>query len=730
MADGRLYDYTNQREKGERHNLYWNNVSTQVTEAELKELFNAEDNLQLRKAFGSFDNYLAYMNERQDLIDSGELKADWWDTGVALVDQGMMSEFEGDMDDRALEQSIINRGVELATDAYAAQSPVLNALYEKYTGSEGGVWYNSDGDKFRWNGTSFVKTVKVDDSFNVNNFILATAAAGIAGVVAAPLAASIGSSMGASLGLSQTATQALVNGLTNGLATAGSTLIRGGELTGDILADVLWGTLSPTVINQLGLTPETFASAFVDSLGSDAVSNLITGQDFDWKDMLESAALSGGITSVKDFVYDWLSTKDKEDLYQHYLQEDYERFGAMSPEEFDEFLLNDPTSLLNTSDVGALLGPEGLLTKVFGFEGTSDYASTEWFDSGVNTVLDFLGSMGVDKALAAISSVFPEGEEDPFYGKGTPYQWDEAQGIWVLDRNEKIMDEFGNIVDNPNYWTDEEIDRWNEEFLYGGDLDERYWHSWQERDPNSTVQGIWENPMTPETGGLGGLFGSLIGTGGGLKIADSALPGAGVADPDGAWERLIDTWNDFVDDKSPEEQLSWAEENGFDFSDDPISYEDPFVEDETDLLTDSVTDEEFIQDPFNFPPDLYPPELPEDEIPPEFTEDDVPPELPPEFTEEDLPPELPPEGDSDQPPEGDGGGGLPPTPKKKPSMSASFSPAQPRGFSAGVVGNFPLVGRQEFPIENFLAQYYASLQQPQLPTQGAGIVESLFEGYI
>ena len=82
----RLYDYTNQRETGEEHNLYWNNFSKKLTKDQLREQFNAKDNGQLRAAFGDFDNYLAYMDERQNFIDVGLLKADWWDTGVALID--------------------------------------------------------------------------------------------------------------------------------------------------------------------------------------------------------------------------------------------------------------------------------------------------------------------------------------------------------------------------------------------------------------------------------------------------------------------------------------------------------------------------------------------------------------------------------------------------------------------------------------------------------------------
>ena len=152
----RLYDYTNQREDGGSQNLYWNNYTRQVTASELEELYNAPDNSRVREAFGTFDNYLAYMNERQDLIEEGELKADWWDRGVALIDPEGLDR-EAGMDDRALEGSIIDEGVNQAQQGYQEQEDVFTNLYEKYTG-ESVVKYLDNGAKYEWNGTSFVMT--------------------------------------------------------------------------------------------------------------------------------------------------------------------------------------------------------------------------------------------------------------------------------------------------------------------------------------------------------------------------------------------------------------------------------------------------------------------------------------------------------------------------------------------------------------------------------------------
>jgi hypothetical protein len=155
-ASERLYDYTNQREEGGSQNLYWGNYSRQVTTGELEELYNLPDNTRIREAFGTFDNYMAYMDERQDLIESGDYKSDWWDTGVALVDAEGLGR-EGGQDDRALEMDIMQEGARQGEAGYNEQKDVFESLYEKYTG-ESVVKFLDNGAKYEWNGTSFVLT--------------------------------------------------------------------------------------------------------------------------------------------------------------------------------------------------------------------------------------------------------------------------------------------------------------------------------------------------------------------------------------------------------------------------------------------------------------------------------------------------------------------------------------------------------------------------------------------
>ena len=157
----RVYDYTNDRERTQDQqmgiNMFYQNYSSKVTEDELRSIFNSENNGQLQRVFGSFDNYLAYMDERQDLIDAGVLDADWWSPDEALFDPSTLpSEIVGN--DQATEEYIRDLQVKAAEEGYQEQAILRETLLYKYTGIGGSTTWNEDGDKFEWNGTSWVQT--------------------------------------------------------------------------------------------------------------------------------------------------------------------------------------------------------------------------------------------------------------------------------------------------------------------------------------------------------------------------------------------------------------------------------------------------------------------------------------------------------------------------------------------------------------------------------------------
>lgn len=320
----RLYDYTNQRETGDAQNLYWNNFSKKLTKDQLREQFNAENNGQLRAAFGDFNNYMAYMEERQNFIDVGLLKADWWDTGVALIDPENVDR-ELAMDDRALEQFIIDRGVELSTEAYNDQAAILLSLYTKYTGIEGNSWYNSDGDRFEWNGTSFVKTNKIDDSFNVNDTILALGAAGLTAGAINPILGALNKALSAAnIGtISATNAQLAVNALTTAVQTGGDPKAIAGSVLGAVVGDYFASNLVNFTGPGSGLIDAAAANAI-----STAVSQGITDGSLDLNDILTSGLMGAGVAGAGELVNSLISGEafDLDGL----ISEDSDLFGILN----------------------------------------------------------------------------------------------------------------------------------------------------------------------------------------------------------------------------------------------------------------------------------------------------------------------------------------------------------------------------------------------------------------
>tara|TARA_R100000329_G_C7618331_1_gene219723 strand:+ start:1080 stop:4076 length:2997 start_codon:yes stop_codon:yes gene_type:complete len=155
--------------------LYARGDSTQVTEAELREYFNAEGSQMLKQAFGDFDNYLAYMTEREQLLQSGDYDVGNWDeyTGSLTEDELMILEGEdltqyGD-DAQADYTELYGERMQEQSSAYDrwVNSEENQALLAKY--GVDGTMYNSDGDTFKWNGSAYVKTNKIDDSINIGD---------------------------------------------------------------------------------------------------------------------------------------------------------------------------------------------------------------------------------------------------------------------------------------------------------------------------------------------------------------------------------------------------------------------------------------------------------------------------------------------------------------------------------------------------------------------------------
>lgn len=156
------------REKGDRdfqNYLYGQTGEVQqVTVDELRDYFESDDVNRLREMFGTFDNYLAYMTEREQLLQSGDLTVGNWSEADAgfTEDQEMILEGDADLtiDPSDPGQNLENLRRQQTSTQQGAYRNWLNseanqALLQKY-GVQSTV-YSESGDKFQWNGSAYVK---------------------------------------------------------------------------------------------------------------------------------------------------------------------------------------------------------------------------------------------------------------------------------------------------------------------------------------------------------------------------------------------------------------------------------------------------------------------------------------------------------------------------------------------------------------------------------------------
>ena len=146
-----------------------------VTEAELKDYFEGDNAGVLRKQFGSFDNYLNYMTEREALIQSGEYDPGSWGNVTSTTSvQNAPGIDPADITGLSRNEFIAKYGLdpsEVQTtqiDTNAArwkgwrewsESPAVKALNDKYGISS--KITTDEGDEYHFNGTSLVKTKKM-----------------------------------------------------------------------------------------------------------------------------------------------------------------------------------------------------------------------------------------------------------------------------------------------------------------------------------------------------------------------------------------------------------------------------------------------------------------------------------------------------------------------------------------------------------------------------------------
>ena len=185
----------------------------QVTVDELRDYFESDKVNRLPEVFGTFENYLAYMTEREQLIRSGDYDIGNWseaDAGftpeqeMLLAGEDLFIDPSDPMQD-PVQLERIQRQTQVAAYENWINSEANQALLQKYGVSP--VVYSKSGDKFAWNGSAYVKTVDekhagVGDFIKIGVAIAAGIASGgaLSGALSSALGATGSAAVGAGLG--------------------------------------------------------------------------------------------------------------------------------------------------------------------------------------------------------------------------------------------------------------------------------------------------------------------------------------------------------------------------------------------------------------------------------------------------------------------------------------------------------------------------------------------------
>ena len=288
----------------------------QMTESELLQEF--EDSGQLQQQFGSFENYMGYIKDSQEWVQS----ADWMlanpdyrpsDIESAVI-EGEDLAFRPGQKEEVTEK--ISQDISNARQSGYQQWMNEGAdILEKWGIRE--TIYNEDGDQFKWTGSGYQKTYKVDDSFDTTGFVkgLITAAA-TAGVGSALGAALAKTAFAKSLGLSQAMSTQIVNAALNvatnqdvsisdGFSFALNSLVPGaGEVVNPDIAGAVAGAIQDFVLDPNNYSTDAAGNISVDT---GKASGVLTGMGSDIGDDFGVDVTITGPTFTK------LEDEDKDD---------------------------------------------------------------------------------------------------------------------------------------------------------------------------------------------------------------------------------------------------------------------------------------------------------------------------------------------------------------------------------------------------------------------------------
>ena len=266
----RKYHYTEGKTKGAKTFSTWamGAKADQLTLDQLKDAYDNDPLLQ--ETFESWDNYLGYMDDRQDLIDSGEYNPDWYEDQSVSANDPVFTLADGttvagsawtpEMGDPVSVSGIsgatgggTNEQAILTNKQWSVGSEKLKGIFDQYaTGvnnAEFGEWgHRSEGnDGYTWNGTDWVKTWEPKSA---EGLLFKTAIGIGAGLIS-------GVGISQAINAATTAGNALATSIgqsLGGLEAATISATAGGMAGSAVSQSVLTGSVDPIKLVQAGLT--------------------------------------------------------------------------------------------------------------------------------------------------------------------------------------------------------------------------------------------------------------------------------------------------------------------------------------------------------------------------------------------------------------------------------------------------------------------------------------------
>lgn len=422
--------------KGSQDYLYGQEGEVQqLTVDQLREYYEGDNVNRLQEQFGSFDNYLSYMTEREQLIQSGDYDVGNWSQADAALSEDQEMILEGDAD-LTIDSSDPNQNLQ---NIRRQQTGAQSGAYENWINSDanqqllqkygiGADIYSDSGDRFKWNGSAYVKVEDASEGAGQYALMGMSALAGaylgpaLGEAIGAATGATTGAATGATTGItaggvaSAAAGEVLSNAIIQGVVTGsvdtsslGQAAIMGGlGYIGDTIADMgLADATSDTILADAGAALDNAIWETADALGTDYDTVLRIGSD------IASGAISGA--EVEDIALNALQTYTTAEL-QNLVRTNYgDSMGNVEIDNvFREGQTDIPIAALNPlieTAVGAAFGEDVDATDVLDavYEGLT-YSDPDSVDADMT--LRFADPGIFEDTVVNTSFVIPQGLED------------------------------------------------------------------------------------------------------------------------------------------------------------------------------------------------------------------------------------------------------------------------------------------------------------------------------